>query len=82
MKPSTLKPGDKLLVTPTLGGGPALVAYFVKRTPAQGRGCPAKNTLRFPDFAGLDGPHDDGIATLSDYELSHNGRLAREGAGI
>jgi hypothetical protein len=78
MRPSKLKAGDRLMVRPALGGGAELEAYFVRREPAKGKGCPAKNTLRFPDFAGLDGPHDDGTATLSDYELSRNGRLAGE----
>lgn len=74
MKPSTLRKGDWLIVLDTLGGERR--AQFIRRVPARGKGCPARNLLRFPDFAGLDGPDDDGTCTMSDYDLSRRGRLA------
>lgn len=78
MRPSKLKKGDKILYQGFFGG--ELVAYFVKRTPSRGKGCPAKNYLRFPEFAGQDGPDHDGTCEVSDYDLSRRGRLAEEAA--
>lgn len=75
MHPAKLKPGDKVMVA-CIGAVTTRTAYFVRREPARGKGRPAKNWLRFPDFAGLDGPQDEGLCTMSDYELSRRGRLA------
>lgn len=74
MKPSQVKPGDKLLISP-VGVGRATTAFFVRRIPAS-QGRKAINLVRFPDFAGLDGPDDDGTTEMSDYDLSRRGRLA------
>ncbi len=72
MRPSKIKPGTKLKIKTALRDR---VAYFVKRVPAQG-GRKAVNYLRFPDFAGLNGPDDDGACEMSDYELSRRGEYA------
>lgn len=68
MRPSTIRPGTKLIVRLALGSG-SLIAYFVKRIPAE-CGRKAINYLRFPDFAGQDGLEDDGTCQMSDYDVS------------
>lgn len=80
MRPSTLKPGQPLMVSCPLGGAESRErrAYFVRREPARGKGQPAKNFLRFPEYAGLDGPDDDGTCQISDYELSRRARYPEE----
>lgn len=75
MHPSKIKPGTKLKIHPVFNSGADAVAFFVKRIPAQ-CGCKAVNYLRFPDYAGLDGPDDDGTCQMSDYELSRRGEFA------
>ncbi len=75
MRPSKIKAGRKLKIQPSLGGGEDRMAYFIKRIPAQ-CGRKAENYLRFPDFAGLDGPDDNGTCVMSDYDLSRNGKYA------
>jgi hypothetical protein len=75
MKPTQLKSGDRIILTLSLGSG-EVEAIFVRREPSRGRGFPAVNYIRIPDHAGLNGAADDGACTLSDYELSRNGRLA------
>ncbi len=80
MRPSKIIPGTQLLITPS-GGGQRNIAFFVRRIPAQG-GRPAKNYLRFPRFAGLDGPNDDGTCEMSDYELSRRGVFAPNSQGV
>lgn len=74
MKPSRIKAGQKLTIQPAIGSENK-VAFFIKRIPAQ-RGCKAVNYLRFPAFAGLDGPYDDGTCQMSDYDLSRRGSYA------
>lgn len=54
--------------------GETRTAYFMRRVPAQ-QGRPAANYLRFPDYAGLNGPDDDGTCEMSDYDLSRRGEL-------
>lgn len=73
MKPSQLKPGTWLVIRGGLG---EYRARFEGRTPAQGKGRPAKNRIFNPDWVGLDGPEDAGIAFISDYDLARRGRLA------
>ena len=63
MRPSTIKPGEKVWVRIAFSVQPA---YFVCRRPAQG-GRPAVNYLRFPAFACAE---DDGTCEMSDYEVS------------
>ena len=74
MKPSQLKPNQKLLIKPALGAENR-IAYFVKRIPAQ-CGRKAINFVRFPDYEGLNSPEDDGTCHMSDYDLSRRGVLA------
>ena len=66
MRPSTIRPGEKVWVRSAFGVQPA---YFVRRRPAQG-GRQAVNYLRFPGYAGMEGPEDDGSCEMSDYEVS------------
>ncbi|MBL3589170.1 MAG: hypothetical protein JMN24_05150 [gamma proteobacterium endosymbiont of Lamellibrachia anaximandri] len=68
MKPTTLKYGEKLRIKPALGTTTE-TAYFVRRIPARS-GRKAVNYVRFPEFAGLNGPDDDGTCEMSDYDLS------------
>lgn len=75
MKPSKINAGTKLKIHPVFGSGADVIAYFVKRIPAQ-CGRKAVNYLRFPDYAGIDGPDDDGTCQMSDYELSRRGEFA------
>jgi len=79
MRPSKIKAGTKLFITPSLGDGPALAAYFIKRVPAQS-GVKAKNFLVFPEFAGLNDVDDAGICEMSDYDLSRRGQIAKDDA--
>jgi len=74
MKPSRLKPNQKLRVKPS-ADSQGRTAYFVRRIPAE-CGRKAVNFIRFPDFAGMDGPEDDGTCQMSDYELSRLGEYA------
>ncbi|RHW21914.1 hypothetical protein [Pseudomonas jilinensis] len=78
MKPSALKSGDWLAIRCGLGQG-EYRAQFIERIPAKGKGCPAKSVIRNPDWAGLDGPDDHGVATISDYDLARRGRLLEGG---
>jgi len=75
MRPTTLKPGDRLSIRMPLSSRET--AYFVKRRPAAG-GRPAVNLLRFPAYAGLNGPDDDGTCGMSDYDLSRRGEIAHD----
>ena len=74
MKPSKLKPNQKITVKLSTSSS-RRVAYFVRRIPAE-CGRKAVNFLRFPDFAGMNGPDDKGICEMSDYELSRLGEVA------
>ncbi len=67
MRPTQLRPGDRVVVT--LFGGEKSRAEFVRRVPAR-CGQKAVNYLRFADFAGQSGPDDDGITPMSDYDVS------------
>lgn len=75
MKPSQLKPGTWLLIRDAFGTA-EYRARFEGRTPAQGKGRPAKNHIHNPDWVGLSGPDDKGCAVISDYDLARRGRLA------
>ena len=66
MRPSTLKAGERVRVR---GAFSVPTAYFVRRRPAQGGRRPV-NYLRFPGYAGMHGPADDGTCEMSDYEVS------------
>ncbi len=74
MRPTKLKHGNKLLIRPALGTE-SHIGFFVRREPARG-GRKAVNYVRFPDYAGLNGPSDDGTIPMSDYDLSRRGEYA------
>lgn len=69
MKPSTLKPGMRVLLTPSLGTSGPYCATVVERYPAV---CGRKGftVVNVDDFQGLNGPDDLGETHLSDYEVS------------
>lgn len=73
MKASKIQAGTRLFCT-SEGSGTTRVAIFVNRLPGENGRQPI-NILRVPDFAGLEGPEDEGIVTLSDRELSRNCRI-------
>ncbi|MBA1443777.1 MAG: hypothetical protein M3H12_02645 [Chromatiales bacterium] len=75
MRPSKIRQGAEIIVSPEFGGGKPVHAFYMKRVPARGRGRPAVNYLRFPSYAGLNGPDDDGTCTMSDYDLSRRGKV-------
>ena len=75
MKPSKLKPGNRLVVSTSLGAKET--AYFVRREPAPRPGRKAVNYLRFPGFAGQNGPGDDGTCQMSDYDVSRRVEAAK-----
>lgn len=74
MRPSTLRKGDAILYS--TWGGAERRAVFVCRRPSRGKGCPAVNIVKFPDYQGQDGPDDQGLCHISDYDLSRRGRRA------
>lgn len=63
MKPSKMKPGQEIRINGRVG-------FYVRRSPTQS-GRPAINIIRVPDYAGLNGPDDNGLCQLSDYDFSH-----------
>ncbi|MCU7846686.1 MAG: hypothetical protein KZQ89_01545 [Candidatus Thiodiazotropha sp. (ex Lucinoma kastoroae)] len=74
MRPTKLKIGNKLLIRPALGTR-SRIGFFVRRETACG-GRKVVNYVRFPDYAGLNGPGDDGTREMSDYDLSRRGEYA------
>ncbi|EHD22625.1 MULTISPECIES: hypothetical protein [Brenneria] len=69
MKPSTLKAGMRVLLHPSLGLPGAFRATVIRRTPRT-YGRHALTVVRVDEFAGLNGPGDNGDVHLSDYEVS------------
>lgn len=64
MKPTTLKPGMKVLCD-------GREMTFVRRDKAY-CGTPATNWFQCEDYRGINGPLDDGKCTMSDYRVSRN----------
>ncbi len=66
MRPTLLRPGDEVCCTDSKH-----VYVFVRRIPRErstsGR---PKNIFRCEAFRGLDGPDDQGLFEMSDYEVS------------
>jgi len=60
MKPTTLKPGDRVTME-----GTRHPLIFNKRIPRQGNR-PAINLFHCKEFIGLNGPDDDGAVEVSD----------------
>ncbi len=71
MRPTLLKPGDEAHCSCC-----NYIYIFVKRIPRERStsGKP-KNIFRCDAFRGLDGPNDEGLVEMSDYEVSR--RLSR-----
>ncbi len=77
MKPARLEPNTPIIYR--TADGRWIEGIFLRRQPAKGP-TPAVNWVRFPCFAGLAGPDDDGTCQIGDYDLSRRGRIARGGA--
>lgn len=74
MRANLAKPGQNLIYTNPIGE--EMEAYFVKRHPnLSGRA--ATNVVRIPHHAGLDGPDDEGLVTVSDLEFTQQFRRTR-----
>ena len=70
MKPTYLKPGDEVLKT-----GSTYTFVFVKRISANDSSSgKSQNIFRCEAYRGLNGPNDEGIVTMSDYEVSRSCR--------
>ncbi|ECA8970986.1 hypothetical protein ETB55_11610 [Salmonella enterica subsp. enterica serovar Omuna] len=70
MKPTALKPGQRVLITPTLGQPTPYHGTFIRRFPRQ-KGLSAYSVFLVDEFAGLNGPDDPGNITCSDHYISH-----------
>lgn len=69
MKPTSLRHGDRLHYM--RGLSPDRIYVFLRRTRPQFNR-PAVSVLRCADYVGLNGPDDQGLITVSDYELSRH----------
>ncbi|EDM9768665.1 hypothetical protein CXO80_03865 [Salmonella enterica subsp. enterica serovar Corvallis] len=69
MKPTSLYPGQRVLVTPSLGSQPPYHGTFIRRVPRQ-CGQAAYSVIRVDEFVGLNGPDDRGETPMSDYCIS------------
>lgn len=68
MRPTRLSPGDEVYKTDSQH-----TYVFVKRIPAErSASCKPKNIFRCDSFRGLDGPNDEGLVEMSDYEVSRH----------
>ncbi len=72
-RPQKLRAGDRIRYRTT--GGRIVEGEFIMRCPRSAHG-PALNVVRFPIYAGLNGPSDVGDSTITDYDLARRGRLA------
>ncbi len=71
MRPILLIPGDEITRIDSTH-----IYVFVKRIPAdQSPSGRPKNIFRCDAFRGLDGPKDEGLVEMSDYEVSRRCRL-------
>ncbi|WP_140921060.1 hypothetical protein [Limnobaculum xujianqingii] len=70
MKPTQLKPGQRVLITPLFGLKTPYHGTFIRRVPRQ-FGYPAYSIIRIADFAELDGSEDLGDTPFSDYAVVH-----------
>ncbi|HGL5374094.1 TPA: hypothetical protein ACKFCW_002966 [Citrobacter farmeri] len=79
MKPSTLKPGQRVLIKPTTASGDAYHGTFIRRIPRQPNR-PAHSIIRVDEFAGLHGPNDQGDTPYSDYDAARRLELLEASA--
>jgi len=74
MRPSEIKPGTKLLISSLSGlTDDKYIAIFQERVPKGPGGRKPYNVLKVPDFVGINGPDDEGICHMSDFDLSRRG---------
>lgn len=69
MKPTDLKPGQRVLITPSLGPATPHHGTFLRRVPRQ-YGRAAYSVFRIDEFVGQNGPDDKGDTPMSDYCIS------------
>lgn len=69
MKPTALYPGQRVLITPSLGSKSPYHGTFIRRVPCQ-HGQKAYSVIHVDEFAGLAGPDDRGGISMSDYDIS------------
>lgn len=69
MKPTSLKPGDRIAICIDAPGSRHLTGTFVKRIPGES-GRPAQNLVNVDEFRGLDTPDDEGRCAFSDYDIA------------
>ncbi|BCU88701.1 Uncharacterised protein [Yersinia pseudotuberculosis] len=69
MKPSILKPGQRVLIKPAYGCNTIRQGTFIRRVSRQPNR-PAHSVIRIDDFRGLFGPQDLGDTVFSDYEAA------------
>lgn len=75
MKPSLLKTGDRVVITPYLPNLKVMHGVFIRRVPRQ-CGRAAYSIIRVDEFAGLRGADDLGDAQFSDHAISRRVELA------
>ncbi len=69
MRPSTLKPGQRVMIQPTISTFPCNHGTFIRRVPRTSSR-PAYSVIRVDEFAGLNGPEDLGDTPFSDYDAA------------
>lgn len=69
MRPSTLKPGQRVMIQPTISTFPCNHGTFIRRVPRTSSR-PAYSVIRVDEFAGLYGPEDLGDTPFSDYDAA------------
>lgn len=74
MRPSTLKPGQRVLITPSNSTSTCWHGTFIQRI-ARHYGRPAYSIIRVDEFAGLHGPDDRGDTHFSDYDAARRLQL-------
>ena len=69
MRPSTLKPGQRVMIQPTISTFPCNHGTFIRRVPRTSSR-PAYSVIRVDEFAGLNVPEDLGDTPFSDYDAA------------
>lgn len=70
MKPTQLKPGQRVLIKPALGLKTPYHGTFIQRIPRQS-GHAAYSVICIDEFVGLNGSEDRGDTTFSDHAVMH-----------